>query len=122
MSSSATAVYRALDKATRRLLNKTNRPKQPRSPVNFYTIEKVKGLQGRDTSNNQELKNVFASYRSLSDQERQQYIREAEQDKIRFKNEFNQWYTSVQENKEVKDKLEGVAKALKDKYQRLGHL
>lgn len=115
------SAIKALDKATKRLLNKTNRPKQPRSPCNFYTMEKFK-FKGTVAENSDKTKQIFEAYKTLSDAERQRYIDQAEKDKIRFKKEFNQWYSTIEGNDQHDDSVIQVAKALKEKYQRLGRL
>lgn len=95
-------------------LSRTKPPKLPANPANFYIKDRLKQADMQEklkTNKVSELfKILFNEYRSLRPEEKEKYIQMRQEDKLRFIDEFNNWYHETKNN----PKLNKLAKKQAD--------
>lgn len=98
-------------------------PPLPRNPANIYSSERYKDPAIRELLSSEGSakvsKIIFEEYRSLSDNEKAEYLKKQKEDKLRFKKEFDTWYQDICNDASLRLAVREQAEAY---YQRLKSL
>lgn len=109
-----------------KLLRKTGPPVLPRNPANIYCHERSKHDDFKEMLKYkkaaQVFSDIFKEYRSLSDEQKRKYLEMQDEDKVRFQQEFLDWYEGVQNNENLTKAAREQADKMRDRFRALKYI
>lgn len=101
-------------------------PRRPRNALTLFIKEKCQNDTTKEAMKTnpptQVLNRLGQEFKDLSDYEREIYVRKAEEDKLRFKDEFLAWYESVVSDESLPASIQMRIKAMHDRYKGLNYI
>lgn len=100
-------------------IKKTNPPTKPRNAANLFISSRSNDLDVRErlkhSSMAEILKSLAEEYRNLSDSEKQRYLNMQEDDRQRYRQQFAQWYDSIQKRTDLTKAARQIAETMRIK-------
>lgn len=100
----------------KREFRRTKPPVLPRSPANLYISERCHDPDVKEQMKNRKsalvLKDLREEYNNLSDSTKEKYVKLQQEDRLRFKHEFEQWHERIRSDPNVSKVVQDKAKAL----------
>lgn len=113
------------DKALR-YLKRSKPPKLPRTCANFYCTERCKEPEIKEAmksgNSGKVFSDLFKEYRSLSEYEKEKYVKLAQQDRVRFQEEFRLWYEGVLATPNLNKNVHEQANIMHAKFEALNYI
>lgn len=120
---------KSLDKQAKALreLRRHKLPSKPRTAVSLYVADK-----SSDPSIKEEMRGIGNAAKVLarlnseykdfvSDSEKEKYVKMAQEERQKFREDFENWYNAIQSNKDITLAARKLATELYSKYSRLGY-
>lgn len=107
-------------------IRKTNPPVLPRNSANFFCKKRSKDADIVEKLKTQRISEVFSNlfkeYRRLPADVKRKYVEMQEQDRVRFRNEFLDWYKDIHMNRELTKAAKDKAKVMRDRLKALNYI
>lgn len=122
------AVKKNLVKENRALksIRRTKPPKLPRTCTNLFTQKRWNSPDIQELvkyrSTTEVLRDLFKEYRGLSPEEKAKYIAMQQEDRLRFKREFSEWYESVKNDGSLTHAAREQADIMLAKFKALSYI
>lgn len=117
--------YLREDKANQ-VIRRSKPPKLPRNIPNMYIYDRCQEPHIKDQMKDRKASEVFSDlfkeYRELSEEQKQKYVNLQEDDKIRFQQEFMQWYDSIKSDKTLGKAVIEQANIMYERYKALSYI